>query len=158
MTATMKTMTLASFLFVAFVTSVTAGDSPSHNSKSFPRLAKSNDNDAGDGFVELPFTATAFPFNAQDPALVSVPTTVPGGSLQWRGGFAVNFTGGGGGGGVSYGGWSSMMGSKDGRVGTLHDVIIVQSHKQHDRLTASTHFSSTASMVHVHVTNVIPRE
>jgi hypothetical protein len=48
-------------------------------------------------FVELPFTAKELPLSTEEPrglfsSAESAPTTVPGGSLQWLGGFTVNFT------------------------------------------------------------------
>ena len=87
------------------------------------------------GFVELPFTTASFPFNVKDPTLTSVPTTVPGGALQWLGGFTVNFTGGEGDGlnghvgGAGYGGWSSLVGSHDGRGTNVHRVHHVHHHR-----------------------------
>ena len=62
--------------------------------------------------------------DARDPSVTSIPTTVPGGELRWRGGFDVNFTGldPDGRPWLNYGGWSSLVGSPDGtRLWTLTD-------------------------------------
>ena len=114
---------LLSFLGVdATATSAAAG-------RTQRQAAADDDDDDGEekvGLVELPFTTASFPFNVKDPTLTSLPTTVPGGTLQWLGGLTVNFTGGQGGGpnghvgGPNYGGWSSLVGSHDGKGTNVH--------------------------------------
>ena len=80
---------------------------------------------AVDDLVDVPFTATPIAgLDARDPSVSSIPTTVPGGELRWRGGFDVNFTGldPDGRPWLNYGGWSSLVGSPDGtRLWTLTD-------------------------------------
>ena len=80
---------------------------------------------AVDDLVDVPFTTTPIAgLDARDPSVTSIPTTVPGGELRWRGGFDVNFTGldPDGRPWLNYGGWSSLVGSPDGtRLWTLTD-------------------------------------
>jgi hypothetical protein len=64
---------------------------------------------------DLEFSAAAIPFNERDPARTSAPTSVPGGSLEWRGGFNITFTGSPEAASGLAGGWSGLTGgSSDG--------------------------------------------
>ena len=79
-------------------------------SRSSASLASSPD--ASSDLTPVPFEATPLP----DPGAIA--TTAPNGELRWLGGFAVNFTGVDPDGRpwLDYGGWSSLVGSPDGRV------------------------------------------
>ena len=105
-------MTTTVITFILFVASVAAA-SIDPAVVTPPTSSASPAGGENDGLADVSFQAEVLPFNDRDPTLRRVPTTVPGGAMLWRGGFAVNFSGVDKSG--PFDGWSSVIGSHDGK-------------------------------------------